>query len=267
MTTGSPSVISDLYRINNIVQNQFLSYPKEIFIATIREAFSRDTYFHYVADEWGFPKVPSHLNLPLEAGVNDEITTRIYIGEAYRYDKIFYPAVLIKSGAWRYVPISLNQENTSVTYEQRNVIDGYGRLISTVNMPVAFVFAGAWEGNLTIDVLTKGINERDFITEFISLLFTNIRFFDLQTAGISIKPNLSVGSPSETDDYNDKVYRQTINVEIRYEWRREIPIDNLIDTIAICVEFGNLEVEPPDLAPNLSIQTFIDVMDEMSSLE
>jgi len=37
---------------------------------------------------------------------------------------------------------------------------------------------------------------------------------------------------------NDKVYLQSITLETYSEWRREIPITNLLETINFCFKYG-----------------------------
>lgn len=255
---------SDLYNLNNIVANPLISYPKELIIGILRDFFSQDSYYHYVRDNWGFPKVVDHTDLPSDAGINDNLTTRIFIGEKYKHDVIYYPAVLVYHAAANSVPISLNREKETVQYSAIKVVDGYGneRLYS---IPTHFVFAGAWEGSLTIDVISRSSQSRDEITELISLCLIDIRFEELLRAGLLVK-TLSVGSPSEADDRNDKLYRQSVTINYRTEWRREIPITNLVEMINICVDLGRVDKDPPQIAPNLTVSTSIELVDEISDL-
>ena len=107
---------TDLYALHNYVQNTMLIHPKELMIEMLREFFSRDSYYHYVRDAWGFPLTPDHTDLSGDAGLNDDVTTRLYIGEAYRYDINYYPAILVRTGGSKYVPISMGREKGSVQY-------------------------------------------------------------------------------------------------------------------------------------------------------
>ena len=79
---------SDLPKLHSIVQNAMTLYPKELVIATLRDFFSRDHYYHYAHDHWGFPQTPDHTNLPPFAGFDNDITTRVNIIEFYRFDII-----------------------------------------------------------------------------------------------------------------------------------------------------------------------------------
>jgi len=54
---------SDLYAIYHYVQQTMLVHPKEVLIQTLRDLFSQDSYYHYVRDEWGFPKVTDHTDI------------------------------------------------------------------------------------------------------------------------------------------------------------------------------------------------------------
>ena len=248
-----------------------LVYPKEVIIATLRDFFSQDSYYHYSKDQWGFANTTDHTDLapgadlPYGAGAHPELnedsilSTRLFIGENYRKDVIFYPAILIKSGGSRYVPISINREKGAVQYEDVIFEDGYGNQ-TVVSRPKTFITAGAWEGSIIIDVMTRSLRSRDDLIELIAMCFTEIHFDSLYDVGVLIKP-LSIGSPSETDDRNDKLFRQSITLDIRTEWRREIPIGNLIDAIMFSVEFAYLDNPNAPVAANLTINTEVNVSD------
>jgi len=253
---------SDLYSLHNVVQQSAIMYPKEIVIATLRDFFSHDSYYKYNADKFGFPNTPDHTDLPIDAGLNDNATTRLFVGENYRFDSIFYPAILVKHNGTRYVPISINREEGTIQWDFRTFIDGYGN-VSTFRIPKSFIFAGAWEGALTIDILTRSLRSRDDLLDLVTICLTDITFKSLEKAGIICKP-LSVSGTSETDDRNDKLFRQTITVDIRSEWRRAIPISNVIDAINFTVEFQEFVANPnAPVAQNLTIRTglqFLDIM-------
>lgn len=105
-----------------------------------------------------------------------------------------------------------------------------------VRTPESFVTAGIWEGSITIDVLTRSLRARDDLLELIGMCFTDIYFEALQYAGIVVKPP-TIGSPSETEDRNDKLFRQSVTLEVRTQWERNVPIKNIIDIITFSMEF------------------------------
>ena len=255
---------TDLFRLYHVVQNAQLTYPKDIIIAILRDVFSQDSYYHYVRDEWGFPLTPETTNLAPDAGISDSSTTRIYIGEWYRHGPIYYPSILVRSNGTRYVPISMNRNRETVLYESTIVTDGYGN-IKRFAVPSHFVFVGAWEGDISIDLHTRGIQARDEIAEIATSIFTDWYFDEFVRAGILIK-SISAGSASESDDRNEKLYKQTITLNIRTEWRRQIPVQNLVDAINICVDLGNLSTNPSVLAPNLIINTRINLLDAITNV-
>lgn len=263
MGTGN-NVKTDLYSLHNYVQNTMISFPKELFIETLREFFSQDSYYHYQRDAWGFPKIPDHTDLPSQSGLHDDVTTRLFIGEFYRYDPIYYPALLVKSAGSRSVPISMNRDKGSLQWRNIKFIDGYGneRIVST---PDYFVQSGAWEGSITVDVESRSPRSRDELVDIISLAFVDTRFEEMKNSGVLIK-GVNAGSQSEGDDRNDKLFRQTITFDIRSEWRRHIPVQNIVDAINICADIGNLSTDPPALAPNLRISTSVDLIEELQDL-
>lgn len=262
--TGSLN-ISDLWGLYHIVQNTMIISPKEIIIGVLRDFFSQDTYYHYVADEWGFPKTVNHTNLPLGSGFEDDLTTRIFIGEKFRYDKQFKPALLVYFGGTRHTPISFNKNLETIKYSVSKVIDGYGnqKIFTT---PVAFVKAGAWEGTINIDVVTSNsVRSRDDLAELVALGLQEIFYDELLRAGVVIK-SVNVSPPTESEYANEKLMKQTVTADVRTEWRREIPIGNLVDAINFCVEFGNIEAKTPVFAPNMQINTFIELSEQIESL-
>lgn len=244
---------SDLYSLHNIIQASMMVYPKEMIIYTLRDFFSKDSYYHYSKDAWGFPNTIDHTDLEPGAGINNDLTTRVYIGENYRYDKIYYPAILVKSGGMRYVPISINRNQGTIQYENIIYTDGYGNN-TVIKRPKTLVTAGAWEGSIVIDVFSRSLRSRDDLVELVGMCFTELYYEELRKIGIVVKP-LSIGSPTELDDRNDKLFRQSITLDIRTEWRREIPVENLVDSILFTIMFENLSNSIDDPAPNLTIRT------------
>jgi len=246
-------------------------YPKEIIIATLRDFFSQDSFYHFQKDQFGFANTTDHTDLPPGADLpfgpgaqpqlnpNPILPTRLFIGENYRYDSIFYPAVLVKNGGTRYVPISINRNQGEVKYDKRIYVDGYGNE-TTVRAPVAFETNGIWEGSIIIDVMTRSLRSRDDLVELIGMCFTEIHFETLHQIGIIVKP-ISVSAPSETDDRNDKLFRQSLTLDIRTEWRRLIPIGNTIDAILFTATFADLAAKDPVIAANLTINTEVNLTD------
>ena len=58
---------------------------------------------------------------------------------------------------------------------------------------------------------------------------------------------------------NGKLFRQTVSLECRGEYRRIVPIDSVVDVIDICAEFGNITTEV--YAPNLDFHYQFDLTD------
>jgi len=259
---------SDLFQLHDIVQSSMIVYPKEIIIATLRDFFSKDSYYHYSKDQWGFPNTTDHTDLPPGAdfptvynrfGSNQEgLSTRLFIGENWRYDGIYYPAILVKNGGSRYVPISINREQGTVYFSEMLFEDGYGHE-TLVRRPQSFVTAGAWEGSIIVDVYSRSLRARDDLCELVGMCFAEVNFDTLHEVGVIVKPPV-IGAPSEGDDRNDKLFRQSITLDIRTEWRREIPIGNLIDAILFTVNFGGFTPNSPNAA-NLTINTEVSIID------
>jgi len=261
---------SDLFALHHIVQSSMIVYPKEIIIATLRDFFSKDSYYHYSKDQWGFPNTTDHTDLPpgadlptqfdVHGGANQEgLSTRLFIGENWRFDGIYYPAILVKNGGSRYVPISINRDEGGVEYDATIFEDGYGNQTQVLR-PAFFYTAGAWEGQVIIDVMTRSLRSRDELTELVAMCFTDIVFNSLYDVGLIVKP-IQIGGASESDDRNDKLFRQTLTLDIRTEWRREIPVGSLVDAILFTVNFQNLAQPDKPASANLAINTEVNLTD------
>jgi hypothetical protein len=250
-------------------------YPKEMIIATLRDFFSKDSYYHYSKDQWGFANTIDHTDLPLGADIptqfnknganQDSISTRLFIGENYRYDGIYYPCILVKSGGSRYVPISINRDSYGIENELITYVDGYGNQ-TMISRPAYFYTTGAWEGSIIIDVMTRSLRSRDDLTELVAMCFTDIEFDNLEDIGIVVK-QISIGGASEMDDRNDKLFRQTLTLDIRTEWKRCIPICSFIDAIFLSVQFGDLSKPEPTFAPNMTINSEISLTDMLLGIK
>ena len=255
---------SDLYNIHNIVQNSMILQPKEAIIASLREYFAEDTYYHFSKDQWGFPNTPDHTDLPINAGINNELSTRLFIGEQYRQDKLFYPAILVKSGGSSYVPISMNREAYTVDWDFITVVDGYGNL-KNYHTPKSYIFAGAWEGTISVEIRTKSLRARDDLIDLCAILFQDIGNNNLIKSGVAIK-KVSASGPSESDDRTDKLFMQSLNLEIRTEWRREVPVSSVVEVINTTLDFVRLDNPNAVVAQNLTANSSIDISEVLLSM-
>lgn len=260
MATGS-YFDSDLFSLYKVVQNTQILYAKELLISQLKEYYSKDSKFHFVADEYGFPKVQDLTDVDPNGGINDDLYTRIYIGMADRYDQRFLPAMLVRHSGSTYKAISFNQERDCIQYDVRIYVDGYGNEYKTYT-PKAFIFAGAWDSTFDIDILCESSYDRSIIAEASSMLFQNIALDDLTNAGLFVK-NTRVSGETTEDFNNDKIFKQTITLDCRGEFRRLIPINDLVEIINLCAEFGTISVSDPNaVAENLTINFEI-TLDDM----
>jgi len=250
---------SDLYSIHRVIQNTQIIHAKELIVSELREYFAADSKYHYVRDEYGMPKVADHTDLPPESGLEDEEMTRIWIGQENKQTIRFLPSVMVKHGGSTYKPISFNQDRDSVQYDARIFVDGYGRQ-QIIRVPVCFLFVGAWDSNFDIDVEAEAPQDRSTIVEAISIFMQNIALYPMLNAGLFIK-NTRVSGESSEDFGNDKIFKQTISLECRGEYRRIIPIDSLVDVITVCADFADLSQADPVIAENLNINFTLDLTD------
>lgn len=252
MGSAGNNWISDLNGLYNITQNTLICYPKDVIISTMRDFFSKDSLYHYSKDVWGFPNTPDLTGLPSDAGLYDDLTTRIFIGEVYRQDQMFFPAVLVRHTGTRNYPLSISHNRYTTEYKEMIFDDGYGNK-RVIAAPDYLLQSGAYHSNFTIQVQAESIRQRDEILELIFMLLNDISWWNLNKVGISVKPNMSIGGTSEQDYRNRKLFIQDITIEIHSEWMRKFKINDFISQINICVELVNLASPNPISDPNFDI--------------
>jgi hypothetical protein len=228
-------VYSDLFHLSDFVQQTSVSHSKNLIIDSMREYFKDDTFYKYRTDAFGFPLTPDMTDLPPD--MQEERATRIYIGDIFRYDKRFWPALIVRYSSGRTYHVSFNQEHTT-KYRVDMVLDGYGGT-SYIRVPTHKVIAGAWEQTFEVIIAAESIPDREELTDIVASFFIAKTRQQLYESGLFIK-NVSIGAEREEDWANDKVYLQSITLETYSEWRREIPINanSLIETINFCFEIG-----------------------------
>lgn len=248
----SHSVISDIFGLENIVQQTGVVHSKNILIDVLRNVFAQDRQYKYVSDVFGFPKTPSHLGLDPSAGLDDDETTRIFIGSSYRYDTKFNPSIVVKNTGSSYSPISFNQNMFGTIYKKEVLTDGYGNQ-TTLSVPAYSTLVGAWDQSYEIKIVTENEIDREEISDIVQITLMGTRRMELQEAGVFIK-TLSTSGETEQQYANDYIYSISINLDVRTEWKVHIPISNVCERIAVCLTFKTLDGQTSDA---LSINEYI----------
>lgn len=234
-------VNSDIFNQEHVIQTVGVMAGKNILIDLLRDVFRTDREYQYVDDVFGFPKTPSNLGLDADAGIEDEETTRIFIGSTYRYDVKFFPAITVKNTGTRYVPISFNQDWLGVMYRKEVLMDGYGNNTITTT-PAYNTLVGAWDQTFEVKITAESEVDREEITDIVQTVLIGSRRLELQDAGLFIK-NLNTSGESEEPYGNNYLYSTSITLETRSEWKIHIPISNVVERIGLCVTFGNIDNE------------------------
>lgn len=236
----SHKVYSDLFQLSNFVQQVSVSQGKNLIIDSMREYFKQDVFYKYVTDGFGFPLTPDMTDLPPD--IQEERTTRIYIGDIFRYDKRYLPAIVVRHSSGRTYHVSFNQ-NYTTRYRLDLVVDGYGSQ-SYLRVPTHKVIAGAWDQSFDIQIATESTTDREELTDIVSSFFIGKIRQEIYESGLFIR-NVNIGTEREEDWGNDKIYIHNITLETFSEWRREIPIsaNDLLETINFCFNFGLFDGE------------------------
>ena len=135
--TTSHRVYSNLFQLSDFVAQAAVSQGKNLIIDSLREYFKQDVFYKYATDGWGFPLTPDLTDLPPD--IQEERTTRIFIGDIFRYDKRYWPAIVVRHSSGRTYHVSFNQ-NYTTRYRLDLVLDGYGQR-SYVRVPTHKVVA------------------------------------------------------------------------------------------------------------------------------
>lgn len=259
MSINSHLVVSDIFNLEYVVQQTGIVHGKNILIDTLRNIFAQDRQYKYVSDVFGFPKTPSHLGLDPEAGLDDEETTRIFIGSTFRYDIKFNPSVIIKSTGSQYVPISFNQNLLNVINRKELIVDGYGNSALVVT-PAYRTLVGAWDQTFEVKVIAENESDREEIADIIKVTLMGTRRLDLERAGLHVK-KVSTGGETEEKYANDHLYMISISVDTRSEWKVRIPISDVCERIGVCLTFKTLD--GANVADGLTINEQITLADTL----
>lgn len=243
MTFTDYSIYSDILGIEHVVQNVGIMHSKNIVIDTLRRIFANDRYYSYKADIFGFPLTPNHLGLDPDAGLDDEETTRIYIGSTYRYDVKFNPSIIVRHSGSRYVPISFNDDLLGIIYTVERLVDDDGNetLVKTVSHNT---LVGAWDQTIEIKVVAEDEIDREEIADIIMVSLQGPRRLELQREGIFIR-SVSSGGETEEPYANDFLYSVVITLDVRSEWKVHIPVSNVVERIGFCLSFDTVDTDTP----------------------
>lgn len=246
MTEGTGLfVFSDIYTLDNVTRHVGIVHGRTLLVDTLREIFARDREYHYVSDIYGYPKTPNHLNLEQDAGKEDDATTRIHIGTFFRYEPSFLPSISVRQTNIQYKPISFNQNRMVLDYERRRTEDGYGN-VDFNRVPTKYVFAGAWDQSFEIKILSNSQEDTAAIADIIMISLQSTFRHNLERNGLFIKNMNAGGEQSESIGGNDPLYSVSITANTFSEWRREVPVSNLVERIQLCFNFDlGSEKDPP----------------------
>jgi len=258
MVFTSYNAVSDVFNLEHVVQQSGIVYTKNLLIDTLRDLFSNDRQFKYVSDVFGFPKTPSHLGLDPSAGLDDDETTRIFIGSSYRYDIKFNPSIIVKNTGNRYVPISFNQDYLGVIYRRELLTDGYGNQ-TTIQTPAYQVRVGAWDQTYEVKIIAENEIDREEITDIVQIALMGSRRQMLQDMGVFVK-GMSTSGEAEQPYANDQLYTVSVSLEIRTEWRIHIPITDVCERIGLCLAFKTLDGDTVDSLSANEVITFADLL-------
>ena len=173
-------------------------------------------------------------------------------------DKRYLPSITVRQSSGNYYAISFNQNETT-KYRVDLVLDGYGGR-SLIKVPTHTVYAGGWNQSFQIMIAAESTPDREELSDIVSSFLIGVTRIPTQDAGLFIK-NVSFSGESEEDWANEKIYIQTINVDTFSEWRREVPINSIVDTINFCFDIGYFKTKRFDLNATTVLTTEDNLME------
>jgi len=227
-------VFSDLFHLANFVQQTCVSQGKNLIIDALRAYFKKDVFYRYETDAFGFPLTPNLTDLPPD--IEEQRTTRMFIGDVFRYDIRYLPSITVRHSSAKYYPISMNQNVYNTKYRVDLVLDGYGNQ-SYIRTPTHHTVAGAWDQSFEIIIASESTSDREELSDIVSSFIIGVARQELYEAGLFIK-SVSLSSEKEEEFGNEKIYIQSLSVEAFSEWRREIPVSDLMEVISFCFNYG-----------------------------
>lgn len=238
---------SDIYVIDNIVRHVGITHGRALIIDHLRDTFSRDREYRYLTDKFGYPKIPNHKGLATNAGIEDDTTSRISIEAFFTYRTSYLPSISVRQTSSSYKPISFNQNRFTIDYDIVRTEDGYGN-VDLTKLPARFIYAGAWDQTYEIKVSSNSMEDTSSIADLVMMaLQANPARDSLERNGLFVKQVTSSGENSENTNNNDPMFTVSITANCYAEWRKEIPISNLLERIHFCF---TIDSSPNDIPAN-----------------
>lgn len=261
---SSHQVYSNFFSRNDIVKHVAVVQGKNLLIDALREMFVNDSLYPYRQDEFGFPLVPDHTDLPIEVGgletdvdgnpienpsanlsVDAQLATKILITSTYRQDVNFYPVITVKQTGGKNHPISFNQNAIQIHYRKEVIRDGYGNQIE-IRTPTHYVFGDAWDQTFEIKIVAEDIQDRDQLSDIVTFGLMHLKRDELKAAGLFIK-DISMGGEQEEESIkhtSKTLYTYTITINTYSEWSREVPIRDIVERINFYFDIVRTGMEP-----------------------
>jgi hypothetical protein len=237
---------------------------KNVLIDALRDLFRNDREYPYREDEFGYPLIPDLTDIPEEdyegnpvpESVDPDFATKIVISDTHRYETGFHPSIIVRLSGSNFKPISFNDNVFTQKFRKEIIMDGYGNMMQT-SVPTHLVSAGAWDQNFTVSIMTKSPVDREELSDVVQLSIMHLLRDELRENGVHIK-SVSLGSESEEPfGETDNLYMQDITVETRTEFRREIPIDNVVARIGFCFDTAFETTSPENVPDDLGFELTI----------
>jgi hypothetical protein len=232
MASTSHRVYSDLFKDSNIIRQVAVAQGKNLIIDSLREYFKKDTFYTYRTDGFGFPLIPDHTQL--DPSIQNSLTSRIFIGNNFRFDKRYYPSITVHHSSAKFHAIGFN-DNLTTKYRLDYVKDN-GQIV-WLRTPTHRVLAGAWDQTFNVKIMSESDLDRDEIADIVSSFFIARERENLYDSGLFIK-SVGIGDKQEEEWANDKIYTQTVILETYSEFRREIPIEDVVEIVNFCFQYN-----------------------------
>lgn len=207
----------------------------DTIVEFLRQCFSNHPNYTYIPreDSWG----------------PDWEHTKIVIVDKYTEDALFLPVITTSVDSVRTKWLQFSQSPfQTVLKSQMNSDGSIKRDKDGRELPSHYEYTGAYEGTISLIISANDTLEREELCNLIHVILAESGRDTLYMRGIFVS-NVTVGGGSEIEYRNDFIYQQTISLDVYSEWRRKIPVGEVLRSIGYRMNTYEGEAPPTVNSP------------------
>jgi len=130
-------------------------------------------------------------------------------------------------------------------YFGRNIIPGetYTVITAKDGLEIGTQFQGIANGSVTCEIMAETLPEQEDLSDLVFMTLWYVRRFDLQSRGLVIQ-EVSIGGESETPEYADQIYLNTVVANVKCEFSEDVYIRDWVRGIKLTGELLSADDVP-----------------------